>query len=161
MIKASSAALALTLALTLGLVATSPQSATAAPASVSTALPDHSPDGAVYSWYKADLRAWSGTHSFGVGPRWSLTYRAPAGSLALRMEYPGVIESAQVVGGPWRIEAQDLNSFTITNTQAVHTGSTNAASIRVRGQFDRTFVVSSVARGDQNAVDILSSAHVL
>ncbi|TCJ23776.1 hypothetical protein E0W80_09455 [Microbacterium sp. PI-1] len=161
MIRTLSATLALALVLAAGAVATLPEPAVAAAPAVKTAVPDRSPDGAAYAWHKSNLRAWSGTHGFGTGTRWGHAITAPAGSLAFRVEYPGVIDSAQVVGGPWRIEAQDLNSFTITNTQAVHTGSSNAASVQVSGQFDRGFVVPSVARGDQNVVDIVSSAHVL
>lgn len=161
MIRTLSAALALTLALAAGVVASAPQPAAAA-TKVSTALPDTSPPGSVFSWHKSNLRPWSGTHGYGIGVRWNAgqAYTAQPGTLAIRVEYPGVIESAQVSGGPWRIESQDLNSFTLTNTAAVHTGSANAATVSVSGQFDRNFVVPSLARGDQNVVDIISSARV-
>lgn len=159
MVRSLSAALALTLALTAGVVATAPEPARAAVSK--TALPDRQPDGATYSWLGSHLSPWSGTHTFGIGPRWTgQDFTAQPGALAFRMEYPGAIESVQVQSGPWRVESQDSNSFILTNTQPVTISGVPSSAVFVSGQFARTFVVGSMVRGDPNVFDIRSNARV-
>lgn len=168
MIRPISAALALTLALTVGTVASSPQPAAAAPAAVHSAVPDRQPDGATFEWHGSNLKSWTGTHFFGVGAYGSgQDFTAPAGSLAFRMEYPGVIESVVVRDGVWKVESQDSNSFTVTNSQPVairfgvyhNTNHIPLSNIQVSGQFDRNFVVGSMVRGS-SALGIYSNARV-
>lgn len=117
----------------------------------------------ILPWQAQDLVPWNGRSSwFGVdqnGPgNQGQNFEAAPGSLAIRVEYPGIIHSVHVKDGPWQVESQDRISFVLTNAQPItirfgnshDVGETPKSTVQVDGNFTRSFVVSELVRGPGN-----------
>ncbi|MDQ1175407.1 hypothetical protein [Microbacterium sp. SORGH_AS_0421] len=115
------------------------------------------------------LEGWRGSHFFGVdqnGPQnHGQDFVAQPGTLALRAEYPGIIESVTVKDGPWRIESQNSVSFVLTNRDPItirfgnsqQVGETPRSNVEISGRFAPIFVYLELVRGPGN-VSIRSNA---
>lgn len=120
--------------------------------------------------FEADkMREWRGSSFFGVDQNGFHNqggdFVAQPGTLAIRAEYPGLIDSVRVKDGPWRIESQDRISFVLTNAEPItvrfgssmQVGQTPVSNVEVAGRFAPVFVYLELVRGPGN-VSIRSDA---